>query len=354
MDERTILENNAQMNEETIFDPNGGFYGSENMTAQNDADVNLPKKKKDNKSWVNVTLGGVSGILMGAGLMYAQNVYAHKGPEKTDEQEKDPEENSEGKPVDATTPEQTSDDPQTSEVHQTTANPHMAHVGNDLSFGDAFAAARAEVGPGGVFAWHGGVYNTYTAEEWAAMSPTEHDAFIHQVPVAVPVAHIPTVPTDATPHIIVINNPVESDTPEPEVIVVDPETAENFDLGEDVHVVGYTSVDGHITVGYDQTGDGDTDFAIIDVDDNHDISDPDIIVHSDGNFETVADLRGDSEYYYDNEEIADESGMINDYTDEDSSFETCDDNSDDDSLYYTSEDYGTDSDDYVDDALMDV
>ena len=34
-------------------------------------------KNKDN-TWVNVTLGGVGGILMGAGLLFgAQKVYAH-------------------------------------------------------------------------------------------------------------------------------------------------------------------------------------------------------------------------------------------------------------------------------------
>ena len=353
MDERTILENNAQMNDETILDPNGGFYESENMTQQKSEEVNSPKKKND-KTWVNVTLGGVSGILMGAGLMYAQNVYANKKQDKEPEIEVKSEDKTDGDSTDGTTPESTSVATQTTEVHQTTPTPHMAHVGNDLSFGEAFHAAREQVGPGGVFAWHGGVYNTYTAEEWAAMTPAEHNAFIHHVPVAVPVAHIPTVPTDATPHIIVINNPVETATPEPQVIVVDPQTAENFDLGEDVHVVGYTSADGHLTVGYDQTGNGKADFAIIDIDDNHEISDPDIVVHSDGKFETVAQVRGEVESYG-KEEVEDEP-LIYDDIEESSNQESYDDSSDDNYVSYTSDDYDTDSDmpDYVDDALVDV
>ena len=38
----------------------------------------------------------------------------------------------------------------------------VAEVSQDLSFGEAFATARASVGAGGVFHWHGGIYNTYT------------------------------------------------------------------------------------------------------------------------------------------------------------------------------------------------
>jgi hypothetical protein len=40
---------------------------------------------------------------------------------------------------------------------------------DDMSFSEAFAAARAEVGANGVFEWRGGYYGTYYAEEWAEM-----------------------------------------------------------------------------------------------------------------------------------------------------------------------------------------
>lgn len=51
--------------------------------------------------------------------------------------------------------------------------PVATGVDDSMSFGQAFAAARAEVGPGGCFEWHGGVYGTYTAEEWGHMSAAE-------------------------------------------------------------------------------------------------------------------------------------------------------------------------------------
>lgn len=50
-------------------------------------------------------------------------------------------------------------------------------VTDDMTFGEAFAAARGEVGAGGAFVWHGNVYGTYTAQEWNSMTPAEQQAF---------------------------------------------------------------------------------------------------------------------------------------------------------------------------------
>ncbi len=46
-------------------------------------------------------------------------------------------------------------------------------VKDDMTFSDAFAAARAEVGAGGAFEWRGNVYATFYAEEWNSMTPEE-------------------------------------------------------------------------------------------------------------------------------------------------------------------------------------
>ena len=57
-------------------------------------------------------------------------------------------------------------------------NVPFAHGVNDsMSFAQAFSAARSEVGPGGVFHWHGQSYNTFTAEEWNSMSHNDQMAF---------------------------------------------------------------------------------------------------------------------------------------------------------------------------------
>ncbi len=49
----------------------------------------------------------------------------------------------------------------------------VAQVDDDASFSQAFADARAQVGPGGAFEWQGKVYSTYTKEEWDNMSAEE-------------------------------------------------------------------------------------------------------------------------------------------------------------------------------------
>lgn len=119
------------------------------------------QKTVGNSSWKQVSIGGVTGILMGAAGMYAANAFAGEQPEETDEQQANA----------ATEPQSSAE----------ASGLRVAEVDQNLSFGEAFAAARNEVGPGGVFRWHGGLYNTYTAQEWNSMSDGEHQQFAQQV-----------------------------------------------------------------------------------------------------------------------------------------------------------------------------
>ena len=57
----------------------------------------------------------------------------------------------------------------------------VADVDDSMSFGEAFASARYAVGPGGVFHWRGGIYNTYSSSEWAQMSAADRAAFADRV-----------------------------------------------------------------------------------------------------------------------------------------------------------------------------
>ena len=50
-------------------------------------------------------------------------------------------------------------------------------INDEMSFTEAFATARAEVGPGSAFMWRGNIYGTYTAEEWSEMSAEEKAEF---------------------------------------------------------------------------------------------------------------------------------------------------------------------------------
>jgi hypothetical protein len=220
---------------------------------------------------------------MGAGLLYAGQAYA-AGKEDASEQ----------KPEDVAAPEP-------GETSHTLENGlKVAAVNDDMSFAEAFAAARAEVGPGGVFHWHGGIYNTYSADEWNSMTVEQKHDFAQQGQPEIRPDELST-PTDANPQVVVHHVYHHEEAPAaPEVHqtatttedvqVVDQQTAQNFEQDGDVHIVGYANVDGHLAVGYDTTGDGQADVAIIDVDDNHELSEADIIVDNQGNAATVGEV----------------------------------------------------------------
>lgn len=52
-----------------------------------------------------------------------------------------------------------------------------SNVNDGMSFSEAFASARAEVGPGGVFMWNGNLYSTYYEEEWSNMTDDQKEDF---------------------------------------------------------------------------------------------------------------------------------------------------------------------------------
>ena len=106
------------------------------------------------ETWKPVTIGGLTGILMGAGAMYGVQAMASE----------------------------VNDDPTSAEV----GGAKLASINDDMSFGEAFKAARAQVGPGGVFVWHGNIFNTYTAAEWNAMSLEERHLFANLVKPEIP------------------------------------------------------------------------------------------------------------------------------------------------------------------------
>jgi hypothetical protein len=54
-------------------------------------------------------------------------------------------------------------------------------VEEQMTFGQAYATARQETGPGGIFSWHGQMYNTYTLEEWRGLSLVQRQEFLSDV-----------------------------------------------------------------------------------------------------------------------------------------------------------------------------
>lgn len=57
----------------------------------------------------------------------------------------------------------------------------VAEVNDEMSFSEAFASARKQVGAGGVFEWRGKQYGTYYKTEWDSMSQAEKDRYAANV-----------------------------------------------------------------------------------------------------------------------------------------------------------------------------
>jgi len=111
--------------------------------------------------WKEVLVGGVSGIALGAaGTLFASSIPLDASAETTEDENANPE----------------------GEAANVNATAQMASGVNDsMSFSAAFNAARAEVGAGGVFEWHGNLYSTYTADEWNNMDDAARNEFAESI-----------------------------------------------------------------------------------------------------------------------------------------------------------------------------
>lgn len=355
-------------NDETIYQaPNmpGGFDNEET----NDESVNktedkktAPKSEKKSNGWAKMAIGGVTGVFMGAAGMYAGKPFLDDAafgeghtladfleehgidapdwlrpkvkPQSPIAEAHEPDKNgtdSEGSGMETSANEtmpgsdSVTEVPtgpaqavagfeKTSQVHEDATIPpiggplQVAHVDDSLSFAEAFAQARAEVGPGGVFHWHGGVFNTYTEAEWDSMSTTDRSDFAQHV---APEVH------HHTPH----NDMAQNDIPkqdldqkqpidEEESIIVDPEPEPEGPEGEtiminngggeeptyDVHILGVQNIENEdgsqMNVGYavidnenvafvDMDGDEIFDVRVADENQNGEIDREEVIDVSD-------------------------------------------------------------------------
>lgn len=159
-DEKTIFDGeNTQYqshNEEaTQYDD---AYNNENTkTEETETSDNKDNAAKGEKSiWKKIAVGAGSGILLGsaATLLSASAPLGHAEGENAEEEGSE------------THPEWTD-----GEVSVASS------VSDDMSFSEAFTAARTEVGSGGVFEWHGNIYSTFTEDEWNGMTAEQIDEY---------------------------------------------------------------------------------------------------------------------------------------------------------------------------------
>ena len=221
---------------------------------------------KTKETWKPVTIGGLTGILMGAGAMYGVQAIASESNVDTLGAEK---------------------------------NLKVATVDDSMSFGEAFGTARAQVGAGGVFTWHGKIFNTYTAEEWKAMSNDDKQLFAEQVKPQIPASEVDTkqvaeLTTDDDDVQVVSHqdHDVETTT-KPEDAQLHTTTWNELAQEEnDVRVVGFKDIEigngrsasmqeldinGQRVAVIDVDKDGDPDFAMTDLNHNNQMEEGEVI-----------------------------------------------------------------------------
>lgn len=178
----------------------------------------------------------------------------------------------------------TSDEEQPEEQPQ--AEVAVAETSDDMTFDEAFNQARAQVGPGGAFRWHGGLYSTYTEEEWNNLSEEERNAYSARVQgIATGSeqdAETYQHSTPATPHtdpnVHPTSNTTHTHTEERTDFDVDSSTERTTTLnGQDV-IVAQGTYDGHQAAYIDSDRDGKYDLVIVDANDNGDLDENDNVV----------------------------------------------------------------------------
>lgn len=131
------------------------------------------QSKKNALNWKEVSIGGISGILLGGASTFAATASTRQNIDEAEEET-----------------EMSAEETQTQEEATTVAYGNVASGVNDsMTFNEAFATARNEVGAGGCFVWHGNVYGTYYANEWNAMSPEQREEFAHHATTGVDITH---------------------------------------------------------------------------------------------------------------------------------------------------------------------
>ena len=220
-----------------------------------------PKVRQEETSsrlWQSVLVGGVPGILIGAGVTSAVA--------KSD---------SAGNITEPGAEDAADANGDVTEIQVADS------VNDDMSFSEAFAAARNEVGPGGAFVWHGHVYGTYRADdpEWQEMSAD--DRAEHSQAIISQVHPTPYSPATDEPEIVPAQDVEETAADVPAETPEDP--AEDQGGGVDVHIVdviqgqtddgtvvtaGVGNVEGHYAEFVDTDGDGEVDTVLLDANDN--------------------------------------------------------------------------------------
>lgn len=171
-------------------------------------------------------------------------------------------------------------------------------VNDEMSFSQAFAAARAEVGAGGAFEWRGQIYGTYYADEWESMSDDEKDAFGSKFDFGGADSNYEAEATNDDDVFAVEDNETDVVADDDEIeIIVDDELDDDY--GDEVEFLGVVNDDGVLDISF---GMEDESVVFIDI-----VPDDEIVDFEDNSFDAGNDLMASADDY-DNDVDVDADG----------------------------------------------
>ena len=152
MEEETILKGDQPVpsdnHEKTVY--NGGQVDESPALENEPLQVEKRANSVGAKTWKAVSIGGVSGIMLGAAPFMFASAADDDNPVVDD----------------------SGNDQGSADTNDTSTHTSKEMDLDDMSFGQAFATARGELGPGQVFEWRGSLYTTDTKEEWETSHPS--------------------------------------------------------------------------------------------------------------------------------------------------------------------------------------
>ncbi|MBQ9230683.1 MAG: hypothetical protein IJ190_05805 [Prevotella sp.] len=148
-------------NEDTVFQMQDA-NGNENV-------------ESGKRRWRRVTLGGIGAILVGTGAMYAAKMQSEQVAS-----EEVTEENLQGAEALKESVTHTVK-PSVTKMELPEETVQAEGVTDEMTFAEAFKAAREEVGTGGMFQWRDGIYSTFTEKEWYGLSDGDKNVYAQRV-----------------------------------------------------------------------------------------------------------------------------------------------------------------------------
>lgn len=262
-------------NKQAQYDGNASISNDERTIMDDVSQATSPEKEKKHRGRFIAGLGAAAAGGSGATILTSAAI-------------------KDGDQVDPETPELDDNVPAWSDGDVAVASGNY----DDMTFSQAFAAARAEVGPGGAFEWHGKVYGTYLREEWQNMTAEEksewqsHFSWSHHAPASEHNANLAQADSHQVEHQEIADNKddirVDSKEAEEVPVVEVIGVAHMEDMGANVAVL---SVDDSEVMLVDADLDETFDVLVADANGDGDISGNEVVDIQDSNI-TVADLGG--------------------------------------------------------------